>query len=176
MNKKLFLSLCSALILISANAVADEKIVPLDMELGYWVTSTEIEESPMIKQMLANVPESQRAAIKQMIDNSMESAGTVKQCITAESQENMENKMREAFAQDNECELSVIKSTNEEFVGEFACGGQVQAMSIHTKVINSKRHESTMVSSMGGMGGMGENTIKTTAEWQSANCPAGVDS
>ncbi|MBL4630031.1 MAG: hypothetical protein JKY14_02335 [Paraglaciecola sp.] len=48
------------LIIIASQAKADVDLVPLDMELGYWEITTQIN----IDDMLANVPEKQRAMMR----------------------------------------------------------------------------------------------------------------
>ena len=83
-----------SILLFAFNVSAVTKIVPLDMELGYWETSSEMEESDMIKNMLANIPKEQRAKMREMMKSKMKTP-MVKQCITEDSFKDMEKKMRE---------------------------------------------------------------------------------
>ena len=151
---------------------AEETLVPLDMELGYWETTTEIEESEMISNLLASMPESQRAMMREMMKSQIQSA-IGKQCITEESLKDAEKQIRESLSGegiDDRCEFTIIKSTSKEFVGTVTCAGF--PTQVHTKVINSKRNESNVVSKLGGLG---ENKIRSIAEWKSSTCPAGLN-
>jgi hypothetical protein len=71
-----------------------------------------------------------------------------------------------------DCDLQVIKSTSQEFNGVLTCARVVTKMTISTKSINSKRLESQINT---GMGGLGQNNIKTIGEWKSEVCPKGVE-
>jgi hypothetical protein len=149
-------------------ANAAQTIVPLDMALGYWETTTEIEENDMIKQMLASVPEAQRDQMRAMMEGQVKQP-IVKQCITEDTLKDMDKQMREAFGDQQQCKFNVTKSNNKEFIGELNCAGNITT--IHTKVITSKRHESSAVSNIVGMGA---TNIRTIGEWKSATCPAGL--
>ena len=111
MNKKIALGL----ILLATTMTAQADMVPLDMELGYWETTTEIEESEMMRNMLASVPEAQRAQMRQMMQGSVES-NVDRQCITADSFKDMEKQMMESFGDDNAhgCQFEVTKSSSKE--------------------------------------------------------------
>ena len=87
---------------------ADEIIVPLDMKLGYWETTTEIGENVMIKQVLANMPESQRAQMRAMMESEMK-PHVLKHCITKDSFKDMDKQLREAFSGQQQCKFKVIK-------------------------------------------------------------------
>jgi hypothetical protein len=154
------------------NLSAEETLVPLDMELGYWETTIEIEESEMIRNLLASMPESQRAMVKEMMTSKIQSS-VGRQCITAETLKDAEKQIRESLSGegiDERCELVVVKSSSKEFVGTVACTGL--SSQVHTKVINSKRNETTVVADVGGMG---ENKINSVAQWKSSDCPAGLN-
>ncbi|MBL4672874.1 MAG: DUF3617 family protein [Arenicella sp.] len=90
MKKILFICLC----LTASTSYAEVDVVPLDMELGYWETTTEIVESEAIKSMLANLPESQRDQVREMMKNKTQ-LSVVKQCITSDffedSRRNLKN-------------------------------------------------------------------------------------
>ncbi|MBL4630032.1 MAG: DUF3617 family protein [Paraglaciecola sp.] len=97
-----------------------------------------------------------------------------KQCITEQTYKDMKSKMMESFnsaSKDNDCDMQVIKSTSQEFVGVVNCANGATKINITTKSINSKRHESKISTNAAGMG---QNNIKTIGEWKSATCPAGV--
>lgn len=164
MKKILLISLC----LTNFSVYADVKIVPLDMELGYWETTAEMLESDAVTKMLATLPEAQRAQVQSMMKNKMK-IPTVKQCIAADSFDNFEEKFKESMGGKNDCEFEIVKSTSQEFVGLLKCSGH--ETSIQTKVVDSKRQISNVVSSAGGAG---ESKIRTTAQWKSSVCPEGV--
>lgn len=156
------------LIVIAGQAKADVDFVPLDMELGYWEITTHIN----LDEMLANIPEEQRAMMRQMMKGTMK-VPVVKQCITQDTYNNMQTKMLESFESiDSDCELQVIKSTAQEFSGVVTCATGSTKVTITTKAVNSKRHESQISTNAGGMG---QNNIKTIGEWKSASCPDGVE-
>jgi hypothetical protein len=155
-------------IIISAfNANAEIKLVPLDMDPGYWETTTEMGESDIIKNMIANMPEAQRAKMREMMKSKMK-IPMVKQCITEESFKDMEKKMREGMGDNaKNCQFDTKKSTNKEFIGVLDCSHS--KFTIHTKVINSKHNESSAVADMGAAG---LNKIRTISKWKSTTCPA----
>lgn len=69
----------------------------------------------------------------------------------------------------NSAIYKIIKTTNKELMGELHCSGSM--MTIHTKIISSKRHETDVVSTVAEMG---VNEICTISEWKLATCPADV--
>jgi hypothetical protein len=156
------------LLLISSNHVkANVQLVPLDMELGYWETTTQMD----IEAMLGSVPKEQREMMRGMMSSKMKMP-VIKQCITQETLNDMEGQMKKSLkSTGSDCDLQVIKSTAQEFSGELTCAGGSATMTINTKVMNSKRIESQIVADMGGMG---KNNMKTIGEWKSATCPAGI--
>ena len=155
------------LVFMAATQVkADVELVPLDMELGYWEMTTELD----IDAMLANIPEEQRAMMRGMMTSKMKMP-VVKQCITQDTLNDLEAQMKKSFkSAGNDCDLKVTKSTSQEFAGVLTCAAGA-TMTISTKSINSKRHESQINAAMGDMG---NNNIKTIGEWKSATCPAGL--
>lgn len=162
--KKLFIVL---LIVATHQVRAEVELVPLNMELGYWETTSEMD----IEAMLASIPESQRATIRAMMSSKMKMP-VIKQCITQASLKDIEKQMMESFkSAGNDCDLQVNKSTSEEFSGVLTCGGGGTKMTIKTQSINSKRMESQVIANVGGMG---ENNITTIGQWKSATCPEGV--
>ena len=62
--KKIYVLL---LIIITNQVKADVDLVPLNMELGYWETTTKVD----IEGMLANIPEEQRAMVRGMMSSKM---------------------------------------------------------------------------------------------------------
>jgi hypothetical protein len=155
------------LVIASHQVKADVELVPLNMELGYWETTSEMD----IEAMLASIPKEQRATIRAMMSSKMK-IPVIKQCITQDSLKDLEAQMKESFkSAGNNCDLQVNKSTSQEFNGVLTCAGGATKMTISTKSINSKRIESQV---MANMGGMGKNNIKTIGEWKSAICPEGV--
>jgi len=168
MGETMKITLFLSLLFSAFCANADETIVPLDMELGYWEITSEIGENNIIQQMLAKMPEAQRAQMRAMMESEMKQP-VVKQCITEDSLKDMNAQLREAFGGQQQCKFKVTNSNNKEFMGELDCAGSITT--IHTKVITSKRHESNVVSHIPEMG---TNDILTIAEWKSATCPTGL--
>jgi len=163
--KKLFMFF---LIVIASQAKAKVDFVPLDMELGYWEITTQMN----VEDMLSNIPEEQRAMVRQMMKSKMK-LPVIKQCITHDVYKNMQAKMMETFkSAGNDCALQITQSSSQEFSGVVSCASGATQISIATKAINSKRHESQINSDIVGMG---KNNIKTIGEWKSASCPAGVE-
>lgn len=149
-------------------ANANEMIVPLDMEPGYWEITSAIGESDMIDQMIANMPESQRTQMRTMMESQMKPP-VIKQCITKDSHKDMDKELREFIGVKRACKFNVTKTNNKEFMGQLDCPNNTST--IHTKVITAKRHESNVVTKVENMG---TNTIQTISEWKSATCPAGL--
>lgn len=162
--KKLFVLF---LIVIASQVKADVELVALDMELGYWETTTQID----IEGMLANVPDKQKAMVRGMMADKMK-VPVHKQCITQDTLKDMEAQMRESFKSvGDDCNLHVTQSTSQKFNGVLNCKGGATKTTINTKSVNSKRLETQIMTDMGGMG---KNNIKTVGEWKSATCPHGV--
>ena len=160
-----------ALAPISAQEDANKEIVPLDTELGYWESTTDMGE--MIKQMLSNLPESQRAQMAELMKGETENPVT-QECVTAQTQKDFGKSMVESFGASDQCKLVVIKSTSTEFEGAVDCDESAIAASaqIHMKLSDSKHFETTTVSTVNGV--EASNT-RTVSEWKSATCPAGVE-
>lgn len=158
------------LVVLIGHVNADVDFVPLDMALGYWETTTKIDASEMMATMLANIPEEQREAVRGMMESKMKLPVT-KQCVTKETFENMESKLKESLSGHEEmnCDFEVVTSTSKVFSGVFSCEGN--STRITTTVINSKRHESKLVTNMGGIG---QNEISTVGEWKSSTCPENI--
>lgn len=156
------------LLVVTAYQVkAEVELVPLDMELGYWETNSQMD----VEAMLANIPKEQREMLRGMMSSKMK-IPVIKQCITQKTLEDMEKQMKESFdSAGSDCDLDVMKSTDQEFNGVLTCAGGKTTMTIETRVINTKRIESQVVAEMGGMG---QNNIKTVGEWKSATCPDGI--
>jgi len=166
---KIFISL--AFLFASINAYSDQKLIPLEMELGYWETTATMQESDMMSKMLAQLPEAQRALAKQMMGSKMK-IPVVKQCITKDSFKDMEKQLRDSMGnKEDECKFKITKSTNKEFIGTLNCQSG-QATKVHTRVVNSKLNKTDVIVDMGEMG---KNKILTVAKWISATCPAGVN-
>ena len=156
-----------AFTLVSSTVAAEQKIVSLDMEPGYWETSTQVEQSQQLKDMLANLPDNQRDLVLQQMGSSL-GARKSSQCITKESIQNMGEFIRDSLgSHSNSCELEVTESSKTELIAKMNCQGVPTTM--HTKVINSRKHESVASSSVPGMG---ETKVNMIAEWKSATCPS----
>jgi len=154
-------------IVIASQAKADVDFVPLDMELGYWEITTQVN----LDEMLAKIPEEQRAMMRQMMASTMK-IPVIKQCITQDTLNDPAAQMKELFKSAGaDCELQVIKSTPQVFNGVLMCASGSTKVTISTKSINSKRHESLINTDMAGMS---QDSIKTIGEWKSATCPDGV--
>ena len=155
------------LIAMSSGAKGDANFVPLDMELGYWEITTEMN----FDEMLAKVPKEQRAMMRQMMSGKMK-IPVVKQCITQETYKNMQAKLMEtAKTSGNDCALQVIKSSPQEFNGVVTCQDTGTKATLPTNSINPKRHE---IQIQPDTAGIGQNNIKTIGVWKSATCPAGI--
>lgn len=155
-----------SLALASLTANAEQKIVPLDIEPGYWKTTAEIEHSQAVKDMLANLPEAQREMVMKQMESSMQN-NTSKQCVTEESIKDMDSLIRESLgSQGSDCEIQVSKSTSTEMIAEVKCQGVSTVL--HNKVINSKRQETVATSSVPGMG---DTKVNMVVEWESETCP-----
>lgn len=167
MKKLLLLSF-----LIAVNtAHADIEMVPLDMELGYWETNTEMLESDTMNKMLESIPEDQRAQMQEMMGSKMKIPAT-QQCITADSFKDLEKRMRESLGDQGaaqDCKLEVTDSSSKAFSAKLSCN-RMETL-IHTKVINSKRQESSVESTVSGMGG---TKLRMIAEWKAETCPEGL--
>ncbi len=95
----------------------------------------------------------------------------IKQRITQDTLDNPAAQMKASFKSVGaDCELQVIKSTLQVFNGVMTCASGSTKVTISTKSINSKRHESLINTDMGGMS---QHNIKTIGEWKSATCPNG---
>lgn len=154
---------------ITLTAQAQPAITPLDIELGYWEMTSEMAENDMMKQMLANVPEAQRAQMKAMMQSQMKPT-VIKQCITKQSMQQLDKQFQQAFAGQQQCQFKLTQSTSQQFSGVITCTGGV-VTEVHTKVINTKRHETNVTTQVPQMG---TNKIKSVAQWISATCPAGL--
>ena len=158
--------------LIAAMTVrAEIEMVPLDMKLGYWETNVEMLQSEAMNKALENIPEAQRAMMQKMMRSKMKMPAT-KQCITDDSFKDMEKKIRESMGDQEagqDCNFKVINSNSKELHGKLSCKGMKTF--IHTKVINPKRHESTVESTVAGMG---ETKLSLLAEWKAETCPEGL--
>lgn len=156
------------LLIITAYQVkAEVELVPLDMELGYWETTSEMD----IESMLANIPKEQREMLRGMMSSKMKMP-VIKQCVTADSLKDLDNHLKNSFKSlGKDCDMRVLKSTAQDFNGELTCAGGATTVTVSSRSINSKRFESQMTSNMGGMG---LNNIKTISEWKSAVCPDGI--
>ncbi len=162
--KKLWVLL---LIIVVSHAKADVEIVPLDMELGYWEIKTQIN----IEDILDSIPLEQRATAGAMMSSKIK-IPVIKQRITQDTLDDPAAQMKASFKSVGaDCELQVIKSTLQVFNGVMTCASGSTKVTISTKSINSKRHESLINTDMGGMS---QHNIKTIGEWKSATCPNGV--
>jgi len=107
---------------------ADVERVPLDMELGYWETTSEMD----VEAMLTILAEEQRSVIRGMMSNKMK-IPAIKQCITQDSLKDMEAQMKMVFkSAGNDCDLQVTKSTTEKFNGVLTCADGATKMTIST--------------------------------------------
>lgn len=165
MKKSLFLSI----FLTHGIANAENTIVPLDMEFGYWEFRTEMLESEMMTKMLESMPESQRAMVSDMMKNKLKFP-TVKQCITADDFESFEEKFKESMGGNMNCDIEIQESSSKEFLGKFVC--DTHTMQIKTRAINTKRQETEIMSDMAGQG---LTKMRSVGEWQSSTCPDGID-
>ena len=156
------------LLLLSTSLIANaSKIVAPNMDLGHWITITDT--SAMVEQMLANVPESSRAMVKEMMQKQMQKNSTNEQCITKETLENFDEQLKETFAKQQNCDFDIVESTRTKFVGDLNCSGS--KMRVVTNVIDSKRNETKITTRVAGTK---ETTVTSMSKWQSATCPAGI--
>ncbi len=101
-----------------------------------------------------------------MMESSMK-LPIVKQCITAEDLKDMGKQIRESLKGETSCQFKVLSSNSKELKGEFNCSGSVTLM--HTKVINSKRHEADITTTSAEMG---VNKLRSVSEWKSDVFPS----
>jgi hypothetical protein len=165
--------LTSLLFVTSLTSVkAKVSLVPLDTEYGKWITTTNTNQAKMIDQMLEKYPASQRDMMKKMMKKMMPKKSAMdnmkqEQCITKDSYKDMERKLKEALGKGNanKCAFKVTKSTSKIFSATIDCGAVKS--NVMTKVINSKRNESTIVTNIPSMG---KQEIKTVSVWKSSKC------
>ena len=162
--KKIIACACICYMPIAAFAV---KIVVPEMELGHWVTK--VDASSMLEKALASVPKENRAMVKKMMEQKVQSTRTSGQCITKEKLANFDQQIKQAFGEQNNCKFKVIESNRKKFVATMNCPGSV--VQIETNIISAKRNESTITSNVGGGG---ESILTSVSEWQSSECPASL--
>ncbi len=140
-------------------------ITPPNMELGHWITT--IDQSAIIEQALASLPEESRVMALKMMKEKMQSSTRSEQCITKDALRNFDKSIKDTFSDINkkDCSFDVTESTNKKFAATMTCPGTVTQ--ITTDVINSKRNESTIVIGVGAA----EKTLKAVSEWKSSVCP-----
>ena len=145
---------------------ATEIVVP-NMAPGHWVTTADM--SAMLEKALASIPEASRAMAKEMMKKSMQPSIISEYCITKENLANYEEQVKSNFNGENNCKLDVTESTSEIFSATMNCSSM--AIHITTKVINSKKNETIVISKTPDAG---ETKITTVSEWQSSVCPDGI--
>ncbi len=158
--------LFATLLLTVTSAFAETEIVPLDVDPGYWESNTELVFNKEIDDMLANLPESQRTLMKEMM-KSKAVVPTVKTCITDESYTDFEKDFKESMDNAEGCEMTLKESTGESFIGEYQCDDFNATFSI--EVVNSKRHVTEVITTAGGAV---QTKVNVIAEWKGADCPA----
>jgi len=151
----------------AAMTVTASEIKALNMDIGHWVTT--VDQSAMIEQMLAQIPEESRAMMQDMMKKKIQEASTSEQCITAETLENFDEQLKNSFSKELNCTFNVSTSTSEKFVGDLSCPGST--IHIETSVVNSKRNESKITTKINGMD---DTTMTSVSEWKSKNCPQGL--
>lgn len=160
------LILCSLACFISLTSFAKEIVVP-EMELGHWVTTTDI--SAMLEKTLSSVPEASRAMMRKMMEKEMKESSTSEQCITKESLSNFDQQIKETLGDNSHCKFDVIESNSKTLIATLKCSDSL--IQINTKFINSKLSKSTITSDVTGI----ETTkITSTTEWKSSVCPKGL--
>lgn len=161
-------SLLLGFIIATGTAHAEVKMVPLDIELGHWETNAEMLQNDSINKLIENMPEAQRAMMREMMQSKIK-IPTTKQCITKDTFKDMNKQIREsmgdqAVAQD--CNFEVISSNSKSFSGKLVCKNLETF--IHTKVINSKRQESAVEANVAGMG---VTKLSMVSQWKTGTCP-----
>ncbi|MFT5482386.1 MAG: hypothetical protein ACI9GW_001036 [Halieaceae bacterium] len=152
-------------------AHSEIELVPLDMELGYWETNGEVLHSDAINKVLESVPEAQRAMMREMMGSKMKIPKS-KQCITEASFKDLEKRMRESMgdqAAGQGCKFEVSNSSSKGYSGKLSCKGMETL--VHTKAINSKRQETTVESTIVGVGA---SKLRLLTEWKAKICPEGL--
>ncbi|WP_426358343.1 DUF3617 domain-containing protein [Pseudocolwellia sp. HL-MZ19] len=162
--KKIIISLLACYTPFIVNAT---EIVTPDIELGNWVTTSDI--SAFIDQALAAVPESTRPMIRKMMEEKMESTNNSNQCITKETLTNFDKQLQSAFGDNQDCKFAVAESSKAKLVASMTCPGSV--IKIETLFVNDKLSTSSVVTSVQGMP---ETTLNMTSKWTSSDCPKGV--
>lgn len=151
----------------AAMTVTASEIKALNMDLGHWVTT--VDQSAMIEQMLAQIPEESRAMMQDMMKKKIQEASTSEQCITAETLANFDKQLKNSFAKELNCTFDVSVSTSDKFIGDLSCPDST--IHIETTVINSKRNESKITTKIGGMD---RTTMTSASVWKSKSCPQGL--
>lgn len=154
------------------SSYAKVTIVPLDTEPGQWMTTSNTNQAQIIENMLKNYPKEQKEMMKKMITKMMPKKGGIddmkqKQCITKDSYKEMEEKLKKSLGGNNadKCKLEVLKSTSKIFSAVLNCGAIKSE--IETKVINSKKNISKVITNIPSMG---KQEIVATSVWKSAKC------
>jgi len=121
----------------------------------------------MIDQILAGIPEAQRAQMMAIVKSQLNQSKISKQCFSKETFKNFEEEFKKAMGGKKDCSFKVQKSTKKELIGEIYC--PEGTIKINTQLVNKKETKSSITTS-GQMGGMNMNM---TSKFVSAQCPAG---
>jgi len=162
--KKIIISLLACYTPFIVNAT---EIVTPDIELGNWVTTTDV--SAFIAQALAGVPEATRPMLRKMMEDQMEGANNANQCITKDILANFDKQLKSAFGENQDCKFAVTESSKAKLVASMTCPGSV--MKIETLFVNDKLSTSSLKTNAQGMP---ETTLNMTSKWTSSDCSEGV--
>ncbi|MCR9203583.1 MAG: DUF3617 family protein [Halobacteriovoraceae bacterium] len=134
-----------ALLLLSTSTFA-VKFKQLDIKAGLW--RHEIVENSAIDKMLEKVPEAQRAMMKSMMKEKMNSYDA---CQTPEMLKDPEGKFKEAVAKKPEmkgCEFVILKSSSKYNHSKIKCPEKKLNMDIKIEVLNEKEQKQTVLTNV----------------------------
>jgi hypothetical protein len=145
---------------------------PLDLKPGLWRYETDA--SNLIESALSNVPESQRAMVKAMMEKMGKDKmpGTI--VYACQSEEVLKNpeKMFKQQAQNNkdmqDCDFKITESSKKKAVFKLTCKNGVNA-NVRMIVENEKKHSSFAKMRMPQMNNK-ETEIKTSGSWVGPDC------
>jgi hypothetical protein len=155
-------------LVISSNLFAVD-MKPMNIEPGLWKSETKMDNGGMIKQMLAKVPEAQRAMVKQMMEKSMKKQlPATDVCFTKEMINNPQKVYEEQMAKNTQgCKFNVKESTSTKFSGTMVCKDKNFSSDFVWKVKNKKETESVVnIVSNGGA----KQKIHVISKWFKADC------
>ena len=149
-------------------SVLGVSLKPMAIEPGLWKSQTEM-KGGFIEKALANIPESQRAMVKEMLKSKMEAQNPITEaCFTKEMVNNPQKAYEEQMAkQQSGCKIVVKESSSTKFVGTVECQENKLSSTFTWKVIDKKTTETYL--NARGPGGI-DQKIKVISKWVQSKC------